>query len=106
MSNKRKRLEPKERREQLLKVALKRANVVGYTNITREDIAHHAECSTGTVSTVFGTIPKLKRDVMRHAIKVGALKVIGQGLMAGDRHARKAPEELKTQAKQYILNKI
>ena len=103
---KRKRLEPKERREQLLKVALKRAGAVGYTNITREDIAAHAECSTGTVSMVFGTIPNLKRDVMRHAIKIGELKVIGQGLAADDRHAKKAPDQMKVDALELILNKI
>ena len=104
MSNK--RMEPRERRAQLLEVALKRAKVVGYSNITREDIATHAGVVPGTVSLTFGTMPKLKRDVMRHAIKVGDLMVIGQGLIAGDRHAKKISEKMKTEVMNHVRESI
>ena len=101
MSNK--RMEPRERRAQLLTIALERAKVVGYSNITRQDLADHAGIVPGTVSLTFGTMPKLKRDVMRHAIKMSDLTVIGQGLVAGDRHAKKVSDKLKTEAMNHII---
>lgn len=70
----------------------------GYTRVTRDEVAAHAQCSPALVSHYLGTMPDLRRDVMRAAVKRGILPVIAQGLAAKDRHALKASEELKKAA--------
>jgi AcrR family transcriptional regulator len=92
-------MEPKEREAELIKAALAHATVVGYTNVTRKSLADYAKCSEALVSARFGTMKQLRRAIMRHAIMEGNLRVIAQGLAVRDAQARKAPDELKEQAR-------
>ncbi len=95
MSN---RLEPKDRKAQLLAVALNQAASHGYQNLKRLSIASEAGVAESLVSKYLGTMPDLKRDVMRAAIRLRRLEIIAQGLALKDRHALKAPEELRIAA--------
>lgn len=95
MSN---RLEPKQRSAQILDAAIEVAVKHGYQNIQRKTVADAAGVAESLVSKYFGTMPDLKRDVMRAAIRTRCLAVIAQGLAMKDRHALKAPEELRQQA--------
>lgn len=92
------RLEVAEREAAILKAALEVAEHVGYQWITRDAIAARADCSTGLVSRYFGTMPDLKRKVMREAVRVGNLKLIAEGLADRNPHAMKASPELKARA--------
>lgn len=92
------RANPELRRDQILKTAVTIAGSVGYNKITRELIANHLDISVGLINRYFGTMPNLKRDIMRSAIKNEILPVIAQGLANGDKHAKKAPHELKIRA--------
>lgn len=93
-----KRVERKVRHKQLLDIAVNHAIRVGYFNITREAIANEAGVAESLVSHIFGSIPKLKRAVMRAAVREGVLPVVAQGLAQGDTHAMKAPLELREKA--------
>lgn len=93
-----KRLDPKQRTQQILSAAVKVAKRNGYLNITREDVAAEAGCSIGLVTLRFQTMTQLKRAVIRHAVKEQVLEVIAQGIVAKDAHALRAPEELRKQA--------
>jgi AcrR family transcriptional regulator len=93
-----KRMVPEVRTRELLQAAVELARKEGYQHITREAIAAHAGVSPALISVRLGTMPAMRRSVMRAAIAGGVLEVIGQGLAARDPRALKAPEELKRRA--------
>jgi AcrR family transcriptional regulator len=92
------RVDPKDRKQQILSVAVKMACVHGYDKITRDGIAGKANVSMGLVTKYFGSMIKLRRSIMRAAINQEIPVIIAQGLANGDPHARKAPAELKAKA--------
>jgi|SRR5690554_4203150 len=92
------RLKPEERRERILSAALELARRDGYQHIKREDVAELAGTSLALVSHYFGTMPQLKRDVMRAAVRLRDAAVVAQGLAARDAHAQKADDTLKRAA--------
>lgn len=89
--------------EHLVDVALKIAETKGWQAMTREAIAKRAECSTGIVSLRFKTMENMRRTVMRAAVKREVLAVVAQGLTMKDRHALKAPEELRQRALAQVM---
>lgn len=88
----------KDRERQIVVEATLLAATHGYRAVTRDMVAKAVGCSTGLITHRFGTMPQLRRAVMRYAIRHAVLAVIAQGLAAGDPHARKAPDELKQKA--------
>lgn len=92
------KLEARVRIAAILAAAITVAKAKGYTHITRKDIAEHAGIPETLVSYHCGTMDSLRRDVMREAIRTECLPVLAQGLVARDRHAAKAPDELKKKA--------
>ncbi len=97
-----KRQKPKDRKAALLAAALKHAAEVGYTHITRDGVARAAGCSDALVSAYWGTMPQLKREVIRAAIRLRYLPIIAQGIVAKDPQVLKAPSELRTAAIEQI----
>ncbi len=93
-----KRLEQKARMTQLLDAALMLSEHHGYSNVTHDAVADAAQVSRGLVVYYLGTAPNMRRDIMRAAVSRSCLRVVAQGLAAGDRHAAKAPTELKRKA--------
>lgn len=92
------RLDPLERRAELLDVALTLAKRRGYLNLTRDALADAAGCSQGLVTKRFGSMAKLRKEVMRAAVNLEVLEVIAQGIAAKDPVAMRAPAELKARA--------
>lgn len=99
MSTKYKRLGPDVRREQIVAAALDVAEDVGYTQMTREQIGVRAGVTGTLVAHYMGTMPNLRRAVMRAAVAQGRAAVVAQGLAARDPHAMKAPEDVKQAAR-------
>lgn len=93
-----KKLEARERLSQILAAALKAAAKHGYQRITREAIARAAGVSEALVTHYMGTMPELRRAVMREAIRTECLPVVAQGVASRDRHALKAPHPLQQKA--------
>ena len=93
-----KRLAPEIRRDQLLSVALTLAAESHYQRITRDDIAARAGVAPTLISRYFGTMPQLRRDIMRAAVRARNLAIIAQGLAVRDPHAQKAPGDLQREA--------
>ena len=98
-------MKPEVRKEQILDAAIKVAEKNDYFTMRREDIARVAGCSDGSVSRYFGTMNQLRKAVMRHAVHHGHHIIVAQGLMRGDRQARKASQELKNEAASHIASK-
>jgi AcrR family transcriptional regulator len=86
------------RKASILEAAVKVAERAGYTHMTRQAVADCAGVSGPLVQHYFGTMAKLRRAVMRKAIRDKVLIVIAQGLVACEPHAMAAPMELKLEA--------
>lgn len=97
------RLPPKVRRDQIMNAAVKIALDKGYYNITRLEVANAAGISEGSVSIHFGTMNKLKRALMRHAVKNGIFEIVAQGIAANDKHALKVSKDFKNKALSILL---
>jgi len=93
------RANPELRKISILLAAIDVATVYGYNNISRQQVADRAGVSTGLVTKYFGTMNCLRRDIMRAAIHQEIAEIVAQGMACGDRHAAKAPEELKAAAR-------
>lgn len=96
------KLEARERIAQILKAALELAKRRGYNCITRDEIAERAGVPSSLIAYHCGTMDNLRRDLMREAIRTECLPVIAQGLAVRDRHALKAPEDLRRRALQSL----
>lgn len=94
-----KRLQPADRKQEILNAAIKVAGRPGgWGKLTRDAVAKEAGCAEGLVSKYFGTMIAFRRSIMRAAIVAENLAVIAQGLAAGDKCAQKADEGLKRKA--------
>ena len=92
------KMHPADRIAQILSAALVVASKVGYARLTREDIAKRADVPASLISYHLGTMPALRRKIMREAIRTECLPVVAQGLAIRDRFALKAPAELRARA--------
>lgn len=97
-----KRMDPLDRREQILDAAVGMAKDVGFQKITRDGVAIRAGVAMGLVTRYFGTMCQLRRAVMRSAVKNEVISVIAEGLAVGDPHAKKAGSELKARVISFI----
>lgn len=95
---KNKRLTKDARRDQLMAAALLLAANTRYDRITRNQIAEAAGVVGSLVQHYFGTMPQLRRSIMRAAVDQEVLHVIAQGLVDRDPQALKAPDQLKSLA--------
>lgn len=93
------RLKPDDRKLQILKAALVvTSEPGGWAGLTRKAVADQAGCAEALVSKYFGTMTDFRRTIMRAAIHHKILAIVAQGLAAGDTHAKKADNDLKTKA--------
>ena len=94
-----KRLPTELRKENILAVALPLAAKRGYTNITRDEIAAAVGVTGSAIQYHFGTVGKLRTEIMRYAVKQRHARVVAQGLAVRDPRAMKADKGLKQLAR-------
>ena len=94
----RKRIDPEFRQGNILDTAIELAKTKGYSRITRDDVAKAANVSPGLITHYFTTIERLRRAVLREAVKRGVLEIVAQGLANKDAIAIGAPRELRHSA--------
>lgn len=99
-----KRIDPDERREQILIAAIELSKRVGYHSITRDGVAQELGISHGLINNYFDTIEYLKKEVMRESILKEVLEIIAQGFGMGDEQALKINKELKDKVLQFLSN--
>lgn len=100
------RLNPIERRVQILNAALEAARErQGYKHVERRDIAERIGVSLSLVSYYLGDVDTMRAAILAHAVATGAADVLLYGLV--DRHpvAMGAPERLKREATGLIRSK-
>lgn len=98
-----KRMSPAARKDDILAAAIKLAEGgQNYQRLTRDHIASAAGVAPALVSAYFGTMPNLRRDIMRAAVRDGSLRIIAQGLAAGDTQAKKAAPAIRAKAAELL----
>lgn len=95
--------DPTKRKQQILTAALEVSRDSNYMEITKKSVALKAGVSMGLVNVYFGTMEKLRKEIMRAAVKREIYPIILQGLIRKDRYALKANEELKNHAYKSLL---
>lgn len=98
------RLDPKDRKEQLLQIALKVAEK-SPGHYTFQQIATAANVTVPLVINYLGTKTQMQRLIMRTAVKQGVVPLVAHGLLTGDPHARKAPPELRERVNAYMAQR-
>jgi len=92
------RMKPDTRREQVLAAAVREAERVGFSNVSRKDIAARAGCSEGLIRHYLGNLTELRRAIMGEAIRTNNHRVIAQGIVAGHPRCKKLTAEQKQAA--------
>jgi AcrR family transcriptional regulator len=87
-----------ETRDRILSAAMQVANLKGYKNVTRNDVAVKADAAVGLVNYYFGEMRKLQTEMVKRAIETENLKIVGQALANRHPLAVKAPEALRIRA--------
>ena len=98
------RLEAELRKDQIMDAAIQLAEIHGYENVKRTDVAQAANVSNGLITRYCGTMNQLRIAIMQHAVTTGNLAVLIQGIARGDHQALNAPDELKAAAVTYFTN--
>lgn len=84
-----------QRKKILLCTAIGLSIKLGYQNITRDQIAESAGVSNALINRYFGTMDKLKKQVVRTAIKQEVMEILEQALGMRDSQIAKIPDTLK-----------
>lgn len=80
-----KRFRPEVRKEIIIDAALALCvNGQTYQTISGEQVAEAIQVRRPTINHHFGTIGKMRKEVLRAALKRENLRVIAQGMAAGD----------------------
>lgn len=87
-----------ERNSRVLDAACTIAGNLGLASMTRARVAALAGVANGTVTHAYTDAAGLRAAVMREAVHRPILRVLAQGLAAGDAIALDAPDDLKRQA--------
>jgi len=90
-------------KKDILEAALQLALEIGYDKLRRDNIVAKAGVSQGLITYHFGTVEKLRREVMREAIRRKLVPIVAHGIAMRDINALKAPLALKRQATKYLL---
>ena len=92
------------KRFRILDAAIEMALEDGYLMITKRGIARRADVNESLVAYYWGDVESLKGKVLETAVERGILKIVAQGLCAGDDIAVKAPLEQRKLAAEMIID--
>jgi AcrR family transcriptional regulator len=92
------RYKPEVRKDAIVTAALRLAAATHYLHVQRKQIADELGVTPPALTYHFGTMEQLRRAIMRAAVEREDVTVVAQGLVAQDKHAKKAPEALRRRA--------
>jgi AcrR family transcriptional regulator len=85
-------------KERILDVAYSMALSDGFSCLKRDDIAAKAGVALGTVNHHWQSVALLRNAVIERAVENEDLKLIAEGIAAGEHAAQAAPQELRLKA--------
>lgn len=97
------RMQPLDRKKEIMAAAMSLARRQGYLNVKRADIADTAGVAASLISKYFSTMTQMRRAIMRQAVADNDHIIVMQGLACGDSQAKKATQECKAAAAQMLV---
>ena len=97
------KLKPEARKAQVVATALKLAENSHYLEVTRVQVAKALDITPQSVRHYFSTMPQMRGDMVRAAIKSSNLVVIAQAVTAKDPRALKLSRERIREAMEALL---
>lgn len=89
---------PKTRKQEILTAALKVCRDHGFNALTADNVALQACISRALIHAYWGKMDSFKDAVMREAVRVEDYKVVAEGIVLGNKVARKVSAEVRRQA--------
>jgi AcrR family transcriptional regulator len=99
-----KKMKPEARKAQVVATALALAEKSHYLQVTRVQVAEALDITPQSVRHYFSTMPQMRGDMVRTAIKTSNLVVIAQAVTAKDPRALKVSKEVIREAMEALLN--
>lgn len=101
-SGMRSRKSPVERKIEILTSAIDLSKEVGYSHITRDDVAKRAGVSYGLINHYFKSIDRLRKLVLKTAIDEEMVEIIAQGMVRKDPLAKRITSKMKERVILYL----
>lgn len=98
MTDQQRRMQPVDRKAQILNAAVTLSIREGWGTITRDKVAASAGVSAGLVTKYFVSTDELRDCIMRTAIERELLTIIADGLALRNTVAMSAPANMRAQA--------
>jgi AcrR family transcriptional regulator len=98
------RKQPDVRKEEILAVALKQAQLHGIKSLRRDQIAAGCSVAESLLTHHFGTMPQLTRALVRYAIKHNNAIVVAQAVDMKHPAADDLPDQLASQVAIILSN--
>lgn len=99
-----KRLDPEDRKQQILLTAVEYSRINNYNTLTQYKVAEAVGCSPGLVINYFNSIANLQDRVVEFAISEEVLEVVAQGVVNKHPLALAASEDLKDRSLRIALS--
>lgn len=91
------RMPPAERKALLRKSALAVGKKIGYKAVTRHIVAEHAKVSPSLIPIYLGDVATMRKIVLHDGCEDGNIKLILEGVLDGDKLAKKTAIKFKDQ---------
>lgn len=95
-----------DRRERILQAGLMAAEQIGYSQITRAEVAQRAEVSESLVQYHFNSVHELKKEILAQAIRDENLPILAQALGSLDPDVLDAPVSIQARVLEFIDNAL
>lgn len=87
-----------DRKQSILDGAVKLAQRQHYATITRDQLASACDVAGALINHYFGTIEKLRDEIVKEAVRREVLRVVAQGIIAKHPATRRASLDLRRRA--------
>lgn len=101
-----KRYPPPVRRKQIIDEGLRLSAQSHYGQLSRDSLAGAVGITGSSLSYLFGTMHKLRAEIIRAAINEGNHTVIIQAIMSGHPLAKNIPEAVRKAALKSLIDEV
>lgn len=98
------RMNPLDRRNQILETAIEVSIERGYQNLTRRAVANRMECASALINHYFKDIETLRDTVLQTAIEREILPILAQNLALWGRETAALDPNIKDKVIRYLTN--
>lgn len=98
------RMNPLERKEQILNTAINLCLEKGYRQLTRRAVANRMQCASALINHYYKDIENLRTIVLKTAIEKEIIPILAENLAAWGKETIELSTELKEKVIRYLTN--